>query len=212
VPKRIPLPLALALAFVCAAVAPEARAALTVIKGGTTTLTSTVDTSALDVTETPLGATTTSSPGVFSLPITSGAVDLAVPAGSAHHDGSGIEFTIQGVSVDVENMEFDFDQGQVQADLSAGPFELSTGVFDIKSCAAGGCMGSSSGFGLFLRAQAADFFENDVFHSRHFDDGDQIFHADLHPTFGAPEPGILTLLGVGLAVVAVLAPRRRPPS
>jgi len=183
----------------------QAHAVPQEVTGGSSTFTFTVDLDALDVDVSANGSAEMSAPGVFVMPITSGVVDLPAVAGSIQHEGSGLEFDFGSVSVDADNLEFDFDNRLVNGDLSAGPLELHTGIFDIVVCSEGGCVGPggtvpTTGYGLFLRPQAADFFENDVFGDVVFDDEDQIIYAQTNPTFagGAPEPGLATLLGVAL--------------
>jgi hypothetical protein len=183
----------------------QARAVPQAVTGGSSTFTFTVDLDALDVDVSANGSAEMTAPGVFVMPITSGVVDLAAVAGSIQHEGSGLEFDFGGISVDADNLEFDFDDRMVNGDLSAGPLELHTGIFDIIVCSEGGCVGPggtvpTTGYGLFLRPQAADFFENDVFGDVVFDDEDQILYAQTQPTFagGVPEPGLSTLLGVGM--------------
>ena len=180
--------------------------------GGSSTFTFTVDLDALDVDVSANGSAQMSAPGVFVVPITSGVADLAAVAGSIQHEGSGLEFDFGGLSVDADDLEFDFDDRQVNGDLSAGPLELHTGIFDIIVCSEGGCVGPggtipTTGYGLFLRPQAADFFENDVFGDAVFDDEDQILFAETQPTFagGVPEPAQVTLLGVVLAGLACMS-------
>jgi hypothetical protein len=193
----------------------RASAAPQEITGGSSTFTFTVDLAALDVDVSANGAAQMTSPGVFVLPITSGVADLSAVQGSIQHAGSGLEFDFGSVSVDADNLEFDFDNRLVNGDLSAGPLETHIGVFDIVVCSEGGCVGPggsvpTTGYGLFLRPQAADFFENDVFGDVVFDDEDQILYAQTQPTFAgsAPEPGLTTLLGVGLAAVGLVSRKR----
>ena len=194
----------------------QARAVPQEVTGGSSTFTFTVDLDALDVDVSANGNAEMSAPGVFVMPITSGVVDLAAVAGSIQHEGSGLQFDFGGVSVDADNLEFDFDDRQVNGDLSAGPLELHTGIFDIIVCSEGGCVGPggtvpTTGYGLFLRPQAADFFENDVFGDVVFDDEDQILYAQTQPTFagGVPEPDLATLLGVGMLPLLVGVALRR---
>jgi hypothetical protein len=193
----------------------RAGAAPQEITGGSTTLTFTVDLDALDVDVSANGAAEMTSPGVFVLPITSGVADLPAVQGSIQHDGSGLEFDFGAVSIDADNLAFDFDDRQVVGDLSAGPLELHTGIFDVVVCSEGGCVGPggsvpTTGYGLFLRAQAADFFENNVFGDVVFDDEDQILYAQTQPEFagGVPEPGLTTLLGVALAGLGCVSRKR----
>ena len=207
--RRVAWTLTLAAAGILAG---AAGAAPREIVGGDTALTFTVDLDALDVAVSPRGNAEVASPGLI-LPITSGVADLAATQGSIQHQGSGLEFDFGGVSVNADNLEFDFDDWMVNGDLSLGPLHLHTGIFDIVVCSEGGCVGPggnvpTSGYGLFLRPQAADFFENDVFGDKVFDDGDQILFAETHPVFAgaAPEPGLATLLG---AALAALVPRSR---
>jgi hypothetical protein len=200
--KRI----ALAVTFsLLASFAPSARAALVDVTGGTTTLLFTVNLDDLDVEVDNTGNAAELAADTFVLRISGGAYQVTPPAGSVHHDGGGLELDVQGVTVEINNWEFDFDTLTVDADLEAGPADLSTGVFNIVPCAGGGCQGGfTTGYGLFLRAQAADFFENVVFGDVVFDDSDQILHAELNPTFdNVPEPLTLTLLGVSVALAAV---------
>src|SRR5262245_329879 len=162
--KRIGWLAALALA---ALTGGRAYAAPQQVTGGTTTFTFTVDLDALDVDVTGRGTTMGTAP-VFTLPITSGVADLAATAGSIQHQGAGLAFDLGNVTVDADDLEFDFDDRMVNGDLSAGPLSAHTGIFDIVVCSEGGCVGPdgsepTTGYGLFLRPQAADFFENDVF-------------------------------------------------
>lgn len=182
--------------------------------GGTTTLTFTIDLGALDVEVDTLGDAQALGGGVFLLPITGASNELDPFAGTIQHDNSGLEFEFDNGSIEVEDMEFDFADGVVDGDLSVGPLSISTGIFDIVPCSSGGCTGPggstvTTGFGLFLRTDAADFFENVIFGGDGFDDGDQIALAQLDPIADppVPEPALLTLLGFGLATIAVV--RRR---
>ena len=193
----------------------RASAAPREVTGGSTTLTFTVDLDALDVDVSANGAAQATSPGVFVLPITSGVADLAALQGSIQHEGSGLEFDFGSVSINADNLEFDFDDLQVNGDLSAGPIEAHTGIFNVVACSEGGCVGPggtvpTTGYGLFLRAQAADFFENNVFGDVVFDDEDQILWAQTEPTFagGVPEPGFATLLGVALGALGYTSRKR----
>jgi hypothetical protein len=197
----------------------QARALPREVIGGSSTFTFTVDLDALDVDVSGNGSAEMSAAGVFVMPITSGVVDLDAVAGSIQHEGSGLQFDFGSVSVDADNLEFDFDDRLVNGDLSAGPLELHTGIFDIVVCSEGGCVGPggtipTTGYGLFLRPQAADFFENDVFGDVVFDDEDQILYAQTQPTFagGVPEPGLTTLLGVALFSLFVGVALRRSPA
>ena len=194
----------------------QARAVPQEVTGGSSTFTFTVDLNALDVDVSANGRAEIRAPGMFVMPITSGVVDLAAVAGSIQHEGSGLQFDFGSVSVDADNLEFDFDDRMVNGDLSAGPLALHTGIFNIVVCSEGGCVDPggtvpTTGYGLFLRAQAADFFENDVFGDVVFDDEDQIIYAQTQPTFagGVPEPGLATLLGVGLLPLLGVALRAR---
>ena len=182
--------------------APNAHALLVDVAGGSTTVAFTVDLDALGVDVEGTGNTTAQSADTFVLPITGGAFQLTPPALSVRHDGSGLAIDFGSVTVEINNWTFDFDASNVDADLEAGPAELSTGVFNIVACADGGCDGGfTTGYGLFLREQAADFFENNVFGDVVFDDSDQILHAELAPEL-VPEPAALTLLGACVALVA----------
>jgi hypothetical protein len=179
--------------------------------GGVTTLAFTLDLDALDVEVDPLGDAQVLEGGVFLLPITGASNELDPFAGSIQHDDSGLEFEFDNGSIEVEDMDFDFADGVVDGDLSAGPLGISTGIFDIVPCSSGGCTGPggspvTTGFGLFLRTDAADFFENVIFDGDGFDDGDQIALAQLDPITEppVPEPALLTLLGFGLASLGVV--------
>ena len=192
-------------AMLCDGSGPVATAA-----GGSTSLFFTVDLDALDVDVSATGGATVGAAGEFILPISGGDASGDPLVGSIDHAGSGLEFDFGTASVEVEDMEFDFTGAIVNGELSAGPLELSTGVFDLEACAAGGCVGPggtipTTGYGLFLRTDAADFFENVVLGDG-FDDGDQIAWAEVHVT-PVPEPMLLSLLGVGLAAIGMV---RRP--
>ena len=202
----------LALAAASGLSSAQVSAAPQEVIGGSSTFTFTVDLDALEVDVSANGSTQMSAPSVFVMPITSGVADLAAVAGSIQHEGSGLEFDFGGLSVDADNLEFDFDDRQVNGDLSAGSLELHTGIFDIIVCSEGGCVAPggtvpTTGYGLFLRPQAADFFENDVFGDVVFDDEDQILFAETQPIFagGVPEPAQVTLLGVVLAGLACVS-------
>jgi hypothetical protein len=165
----------------------------------------TVDLDGLDVGLSVTGAAQLNGSTV-TLPVTGGSFASSPPSGTLEHDGSGIEFEFDVVTVSMEDLEFDFDDGLVRADLSAGVANLSTGVFDIVPCTMGGCTGSTdpiNQFGLFLRPQAADFFENVVFDDEGFDDGDQIA---LATRAAAPvaEPGSLLSLCVALSALTLV--------
>lgn len=197
--NRIAVALTSSLIGLCAL---NAQATLVDVTGGSTTVAFTVNLDALDVDVESTGNTLAQGADTFVLPITGGSFQLTPPAGSVNHDGSGLKIDFGDVTVEINNWTFDFDASNVDADLEAGPAELSTGVFNIVACADGGCDGGfTTGYGLFLRAQAADFFENVVFGDVVFDDGDQILHAELAPQF-VPEPAALTLLGAGAALIA----------
>jgi len=214
--RRVAWILALAAA---GTLAGTARAAPQEIVGGETDLMFTVDLDALDVAVSARGSAAIASPGVI-LPITSGVVDLVATQGSIQHQGSGLEFDFGGVSVDADNLEFDFDDRTVNGDLSAGPLHQHTGIFDIVECSHGGCVAPGGsvptmGYGLFLRPQAADFFENGVFGDKAFDDGDQILFAKTYPNFAGgsvPEPWRATLVGVSLAALVSLRVSRKHAS
>jgi hypothetical protein len=198
--------------FVFGLGARTARASkLETLTGGTTTLTFTVDLNALDVDVSPLGNTQMVAPGTFVLPITSGQIGQNPLRGSMESHGSGLEFDGHGATIDMEDLEFSIGHKVVKGDLSSGPLSLSTGVFKLVQCVHDRCTGSNdpNDFGLFLRAQAADFFENDVFHGNGFDDSDQIALARFAPAASdpVPEPGLMTLFGVALGGLALV--RRR---
>jgi hypothetical protein len=182
------------------------------VTGGTTSLTFTADLNALKVGVAPLGNAQLDASGDFLLPITAGKMRMHPLRGKIENDNSGIAFTFDDrVTVDLEDLVIDFNHRVVRGDLSAGPVDLTTRVFKLVPCGSGKCTGStsSSDYGLFLRAQAADFFENDVFRGNGFDDGDQIallrIGAASDPA--VPEPTVLAGLGIGLA--ALVAARRR---
>ena len=194
------------------------------VTGGTASLHFTVDLDALGVDVTSVGNTTELDPLDFSLPVTDGMVRLKPLKGEVDTDNSGVRFSIGSVDIELDDLKFLFSKRKVTGDISNGSLDLTTSVFNLVRCNTGKCTGATdpkNQYGLFLRAQAADFFENDVFGSGSFDDGDQIALAtfDLttkalkhHGNGGdgstqAPEPAALTLLGTALAALAVV--RRR---
>ena len=208
--------------FVCAVVWASGAAHAAAVTGGDTTFTLTVDSSALGVDVSPVGDTTPLGGGAFVVPITGGAVTQDLATGSIEHQGSGFDFDFGGVTLRMTNLRFDLSEMQVDADLSAGPFALSFQVFNLKNCVAAagaevpctGASGASNEFGLFLRPQAADLLENDVFGDRVFDDDDQIFLAAVRPAV-APEPaGALvacaTAVSLALLIVRAATLPRRP--
>jgi len=186
---------------------PTRAARLETVTGGSATLRFTIDLDQLGVAVSPLGAAQMEGSGLFVLPITYGKYRPHPPKGKVESATSGLEFSFGSVDVSLEALEFDFSKRVVRGDLSAGPIDLSTRVFNLVPCSSGKCTGSTAPdaeFGLFLRAQAADFFENVVFSDNGFDDGDQIalLHLALGSGSAVPEPGFLTLLGVALGGLA----------
>jgi len=194
------------------------------VTGGTATLHFTVDLDALDVSVTPGGNATLPDPLDLSLPVTDGMVRLKPLKGEVDTDNSGMTFSVKGVDIELDDLKFMFNKQKVKADISNGSLDLSMNVFNLVRCNTGKCTGATdpkNQYGLFLRAQAADFFENDVFGSGSgFDDGDQIALATFDLTTKArkhgkgggastpvPEPAVLTFVGAGLASLASL--RRR---
>ena len=175
-----------------------------------TSLQFTVDLAGLDVGLSTTGSAQLVGGNTVILPVTGGSFATTPISGTIEHNGSGIEFEFDVATITLEDLEFDFDDGLVRADLSSGVFNLSTGVFDLVPCIGGGCTGATdpdSQFGLFLRPQAADFFENVVFGDEGFDDGDQIALATLAAE-PVSEPGVLMSVAVGLAAIAGARRRR----
>jgi hypothetical protein len=184
---------------------PSRACTLVELSGGTTSLLFTVDLDALDIDVEALGDAQLDGTTGFLLPITGGSADLAVPAGTLEHDGSGVRFDFGAVDLDMEDFEFDFDDLQVNAEVTATIFSGTLDVFNIVPCSDGGCTGPggtvpTTGFGLFLRPGAADLFEN-LIGGDDFDDSEQIALVNVTPV---PEPGLLTLLGVALGSSALV--------
>jgi len=205
-------------ALLVCSVAPWAGTARAVsVTGGDTTLRLTVDANALGVDISAVGSATVAPGGnAFLLPITLGEVTPDFKIGSVEHEGSGLDLDFGGATLRMENLRFDLSERQVVADLSSGPLALSLEVFNLKHCVdvvtaevpCTGASGSPNEFGLFLRPQAADFFENDVFGDRVFDDDDQIFLATVNHS-SVPEPAGLAWLALALGGIGIGSHGRR---
>lgn len=187
----------------------------TAVNGGETNLEFSVDLGVLDVEVTPLGDTTVDPLGRFVLPITEGNVAVNPLRGEVEHEGSGLRFSFGGASLDVDNLEFDFDHLRVTGEVTLGSITALLGIFNIVPCIGGECtapggMVPITGFGLFLRPEAEEKFES-LFGDRRFDVGDQIALANMELKVAdgppVPEPTLLMLLGLALAGMAVV---RRP--
>jgi hypothetical protein len=185
------------------------------ISGGQTDLRITVDLDNLGVDVTPLGDTTVDALGRFLLPITEATVEVNPLGGEVEHEGSGLRFGFGGASLDVDNLEFDFDHLRVTGEVTLGSITALLGIFNIVPCIGGECtapggMVPITGFGLFLRQEAEEKFES-FFGDRRFDVGDQIALANMELKVAdgppVPEPTLLMLLGLALAGMAVV---RRP--
>jgi hypothetical protein len=201
-------PLLALLAFLAGSHTAGAVSVQRAVSGGSTSLAFTIDLDALDVDVEALGNTQVDGAGRFILPITSGDVTFGPLAGSIDHEGSGLRFSFGSVDLDLEDLRFDFDDGTVSGDLSVGPLSDTLDIFNIVACVDGGCTGPGgtvpiTGFGLFLRTDAADAFENLVFGDDRFDDGDQIALAQIEIA-AVPEPAALVLLGAALTGLATL--------
>lgn len=175
------------------------------LAGGSTSLSFALDLDALDVEAEPLGDAELDGTTGFFLPITGGSADLEVPSGTLEHEGSGIRFDFGGAELDIEDLEFDFDARRVSGEVTALIFSGALDIFNIVPCSEGGCTGPggtvpTTGFGLFLREQAADLFEN-LIAGDDFDDSDQIALANVTPV---PEPAARLLLGVSLVVLSLV--------
>jgi len=207
---------ALASIALCSALLWAGSARAAAITGGDTTMLWTVDLVALDVGVSPTGGTTALGGQAFLLPITGGAVTSDLSIGSIEHDGSGFDVDFGNATVRMENLRFDLSEKEVVGDLSSGPLSISGGIFDLKHCVDAvsaevpctGASGANNEYGLFLKPQAADFFENDVFGDVVFDDDDQILLATVNPTT-APEPASLGWLALGLGAAALVRRRAR---
>jgi hypothetical protein len=205
-----PISILISLILTAAWSQPARACTLVELAGGTTSLLFTLDLDALDIDVEPLGDAQLDGTTGFLLPITGGSADLAVPAGSLEHDGSGVRFDFGSVDLDMEDFEIDFDSRSVSAEVTATIFSGTLDVFNLVPCSEGGCTGPggtvpTTGYGLFLREQAADLFEN-LIGGDDFDDSDQIALVNVIPV---PEPALLTLLGVALGSSALIRRRAR---
>lgn len=199
------------------ATAAGATTATTPVVGDATSLLFTIDLEELDVEISPIGLAEEDGTGRFVLPISGGEAGMMPLRGFIEHEDSGLDIDIDGLpSFEIHDLVIDFNDNIVSGDIESGPFSGNVDLFDLQPCVDGGCTGPGgtvpiTGFGLFLREDAADLFENVIFGSDHFDDGDQIALANVDLVFdgGTPvtEPATLMLLGVGLAGLGAL--RRR---
>jgi len=180
------------------------------VSGGTTSLLFTLDLDELDIDISGVGLTTEEG-GRFLLPISDGNVALPF-RGTLRHDDAGLEFEIGDLpSFELNDLVFDFDEMIVSGDIESALFNGTEDIFNLKPCVEGGCIGPGgtmpvTGYGLFLRAGAADIIENILLGDEFFDDEQQIALADVSLELGppVPEPQLLTLLGLGLAGLALV--------
>lgn len=199
--------------FLACALFGAGAAGAATITGGETTIAFTVDLAANGVTVSGTGgAIPTMTPNTFTMPITGGSVTSDLTIGSIEHEGSGFDFDFGSVTVSVDDLRFDLSEKNVPGKLSSGPLSSQLEIFDLRRCidiAASevpctGASGAANEYGLFLRQQAADFFENVVLGDHHFDDDDQIMLAAVNPTLAAPEPATIGLLVLGLTSLSLV--------
>ncbi|HTO55572.1 MAG TPA: hypothetical protein VMR50_19475 [Myxococcota bacterium] len=196
---------------VCLAVAVlfASPAGATTIGGGATTFIFSSDFAGNPVLVSPTGGAV-SGPGHlnFFVPETGGSFpNGSLSMGSIEHQGSGFDFVFGPAMVSVQNLRFDFTKMDVVGDLSDGPDQESGEVFKLKRCTdhsqpCTGETGAPNEFGLFLRPDAAHFFNDAVPGRPHFQPNDQIALAIVNPSEApVPEAGLgpLSLMGLSAA-------------
>jgi hypothetical protein len=212
VTKRLSLPLLTCALFAFASMSAGTAHAIP-IKGGETTVAFTVDLAANGLTVKGMGGVMpTPTPNQFAMPITGGSITTDLTTGSLEHQHSGFDFDFGRVDVKAENLRFDFSEGRVSGKLVSGRFHSQTDIFDLRRCIdiassevpCAHASGAANEYGLFLRQQAADFFENVVLSDTHFDDDEQIMLATVNPTLPVPEPATIGLLALGLTSLSML--------
>jgi hypothetical protein len=205
---------------VCLAVAvlfASPAGATTLVAGGATTFIFSADFAGNPVLVSPTGAAETA-PGHmnFFVPETGGSFpEGSLSMGSIDHEGSGFDFVFGPAMVSVQNLRFDFSKMDVVGDLSDGLDQETVEVFKLKRCTdhsqpCTGETGAPNEFGLFLRPDAAHFFNDAVPGHQHFQPNDQIALAIVNPSTDSfvPEAGLCPLSILGLSAAWLGRTRR----